>query len=60
MKQKYTHQLCAVLEASQPTRIVQETLKPVVIDVVLQFCKQSPDEVADEDHFRFQCTQHGQ
>lgn len=52
-----TNQLGSILEAREPPGIVKQAFEAVVIDVVLQFRKQSPNEIADEDHFGFKGTE---
>jgi hypothetical protein len=36
---------------------VEQAFKAVMVDVILHLGEQSANEIPDEDHFRFQCTQ---
>jgi hypothetical protein len=54
---KVPNQLGSILETREPPRIVQQTFKAIVVDIILQFRKQAADEVTDEDHLSLEGTQ---
>ena len=55
---RVTDQFRATQKAGQTPRIMEQSLEPIVINVVLKLSQQSTDEIADEDHLCLECAEH--
>jgi hypothetical protein len=58
-EQVRTYELRPVLEAGQPTGIVEQTLELVVVNVVLKFREETPNKIANEHHLRLKRANNG-